>query len=181
MSANFIVEPKSVLHNPDASVLRDLVANMPNATKTEFGNYNVAVKVTARSKASTYIVDDDPTQHSDQTISRADYDKMAALQNEYIKGCDMIVIDANLAPKTLETVFSLARKYNRPVCVDPTSALLAPRVRPHMSDIYLLVPNLREAEVLTELQLGEQTDVHSMASKLVHMGVENDISHLMGY
>ena len=49
--------------------LRELVAAMPNAQKTEFGNYNVNVKVTARSKASTFVVSNDPNAHSDQTIS----------------------------------------------------------------------------------------------------------------
>ena len=44
----------------DTSVLdnlpeREMVAAMPNAQKTEFGNYAVQVKVKARSKKSTFI------------------------------------------------------------------------------------------------------------------------------
>jgi len=89
-----------------------------------------------------------------------------------IRDADMIVVDANLAPKTLETVFSLARKYDRPVCADPASASLAPRLRPSLSDIYLILPSLREAEILTEVQPGEQVDVQRLALKLVNMGVE---------
>ena len=66
---DLLVQPKSVLWNPTPETLRELVAAMPNAQKTEFGNYNVNVKVTARSKASTFVVSNDPNAHSDQTIS----------------------------------------------------------------------------------------------------------------
>ena len=90
---NLLVQPKSVLWNPAEEVLRELVAAMPNAQKTEFGNYNVNVKVTARSKASTFVVSNDPAAHSDQTISQERAVEMAEYQNEYIKTQDMIVID----------------------------------------------------------------------------------------
>ena len=82
---NLLVQPKSVLWNPAEDVLRELVAAMPNAQKTEFGNYNVNVKVTARSKASTFVVSNDPAAHSDQTISQERAVEMAEYQNEYIK------------------------------------------------------------------------------------------------
>ncbi len=98
MSKKFLVEAKSVLHNPTPETLRQVVADMPNAMKTEFGNYNVAIQVTARSKASTYIVDDNAAQHSDQTIDRAEYSKMAALQDTYIENTDIIIIDGFIGP-----------------------------------------------------------------------------------
>jgi phosphoenolpyruvate carboxykinase (ATP) len=87
------VEPKSVLVNPSPEKLRELAATMPNARETEFGNLNVATRVVSRSKLSTFIATDDPTQHSDQTISRAEYDRVAKLQNDYIREQDMLVID----------------------------------------------------------------------------------------
>ena len=64
------VKPARVIRNPDNATLAELIGKMPNARLTEFGNYNVATEVTARSKASTYIVTDNPDAHSDQTISR---------------------------------------------------------------------------------------------------------------
>jgi phosphoenolpyruvate carboxykinase (ATP) len=66
---------------------------MPNARPTEFGNLNVETKVVSRSKASTFIVTDDPSRHSDQTITRAKYEEMAAKQDAYVREQEMLVID----------------------------------------------------------------------------------------
>ncbi|KAA3609524.1 MAG: phosphoenolpyruvate carboxykinase [Planctomycetota bacterium] len=87
------VQAKSVLLNPSAEELRELIAKMPNARLSEFGNYNVETKVVARSKVSTYVVTDSPENHSDQTISRAEYEKWAAIQDAYIKDQEMVVIE----------------------------------------------------------------------------------------
>jgi len=88
-----------------------------------------------------------------------------------IRDADMVVLDANLSPKTIASVLALAKKYECPVCVDPTSAVLAPRLIPHLSDILLMTPNASEAEALTGLDLG-QTDAHTLAAALVNSGVE---------
>jgi len=87
------VEPKSVIWNPSADELRTYTEQMPNCRKTEFGNVNVATKVVSRSKLSTFIATDRPEEHSDQTISRAEFDRISGLQNDYIKTRDMLVID----------------------------------------------------------------------------------------
>lgn len=65
---------------------------MPNARETEFGNLNVQTRVVARSKASTYIVSDTPEDHSDQTITRDEYDRLARMQDEYIADQEMVEI-----------------------------------------------------------------------------------------
>src|SRR5258707_13443112 len=78
------VEPKSVVWNPTPEQLRRFTEEMPNCRRTEFGNVNVATKVVSRSKGSTFVATDTPEQHSDQTISRAEYSRMAKLQNDYI-------------------------------------------------------------------------------------------------
>lgn len=87
------VSPRSVIRNPDFKTLRELIAAMPNARLTEFDNYNVETRVVARSKASTYIVTDDASEHSDQTISVAEGRKWAEIQDRYIQDQDMLVID----------------------------------------------------------------------------------------
>jgi phosphoenolpyruvate carboxykinase (ATP) len=84
---------KSIRWNPSPEELRELTAAMPNSRRTVFGNYNVETRVVARSKASTYVVTDHPERHSDQTISRADGERIAAVQDAYIAGRDMLVID----------------------------------------------------------------------------------------
>ncbi|MEO8035641.1 MAG: phosphoenolpyruvate carboxykinase (ATP), partial [Acidobacteriota bacterium] len=87
------VQPKSVVWNPSPEVLRKFTEEMPNARITEFNNPNVETRVVSRSKLSTFVATDRPEEHSDQTISRAEYDRMAILQNDYIKTRDMLVID----------------------------------------------------------------------------------------
>jgi len=84
----------------------------------------------------------------------------------------IIVVDANLLPEALESVFRLARECDRPVCVDPTSAILAPRVLPYLSETYLIVPNLREAQALASAGHEEEPDVQQLAHRLVNMGAE---------
>jgi phosphoenolpyruvate carboxykinase (ATP) len=86
------VEPKSVIWNPTAEQLRRLTEEMPNARHTEYDNLNVATKVVSRSKLSTYIATDDPSAHSDQTITRAEYDRISKVQNDYIRTREMIVV-----------------------------------------------------------------------------------------
>ena len=96
---NHVVKPKNVIANPDPEDLRKLVAEMPNAQKTEFGNYNVKIKVKARSKSSTFIVTDSPNSHSDQTINTGAAAEIAEMQNKYIEEQDMIVIDGFIGPE----------------------------------------------------------------------------------
>src|SRR5262247_1629607 len=54
------VRPRSVVARPDPGTLRLLTERMPNCLRTTHGNVNVQTRVVARSKASTFIVTDDP-------------------------------------------------------------------------------------------------------------------------
>jgi pseudouridine kinase len=84
---------------------------------------------------------------------------------------DMIVFDANVPRRTIETIFRLADRYNKPVCVDPTSTALAERIRPHLGQIHMVVPNLQEAQALV-CAPGETLEAQELAMRLVGMGVE---------
>src|SRR3954451_20149245 len=86
-------DAKSVRVNPSAEELKELAAKMPNARKTRFGNLNVQTEVLARSKASTFIVLDDPDSSSQQGITREEGERIAKLQDDYIAGRDMVVVD----------------------------------------------------------------------------------------
>ncbi len=93
VSKTLPVQPKSVIWNPSPEELRELSARMPNAKQTEFGNLNVATRVVSRSKLSTFIATDHPEEHSDQTITRAEYDRVAEIQDDYIRNHDMVVVE----------------------------------------------------------------------------------------
>jgi phosphoenolpyruvate carboxykinase (ATP) len=78
--------------NPTAARLRELTEEMPNAALTEFGNVAVKARVDSRSTRSTYIVDDS-TNSRGQNITRAEYDRVAAIQDAHIANSHMVVVD----------------------------------------------------------------------------------------
>src|SRR2546423_8926324 len=86
-------DAKSVRVNPTAEELKELAAKMPNARRTKYDNLNVQTEVLARSKASTYLVLDDPDTSSHQAISREEGERIARLQDEHIADQDMIIVD----------------------------------------------------------------------------------------
>jgi phosphoenolpyruvate carboxykinase (ATP) len=80
------------IDNPDPQELKELTARMPNARWTRFGNLNAQTEVVSRSKGSTFIVTDEPDGQN-QAIPREEGERWAALQDEYIAGQEMVVID----------------------------------------------------------------------------------------
>ncbi len=86
--------------NPSAARLRELTEKMPNASVTEFGNVVVKARVDARSTRSTYIVEDS-TNSRGQTITRAEYDRVAARQDAYIAQSHMVVVDGYIGSDPL--------------------------------------------------------------------------------
>jgi phosphoenolpyruvate carboxykinase (ATP) len=86
------VKARTVEWNPTAERLRELTEKMPNSQLTEFGNVVVKARVDSRSTRSTFIVEDS-TNATSQTIDRDEYNRVAARQDEYIAGSDMVVVD----------------------------------------------------------------------------------------
>ena len=79
-----------VFTNPTPEELRAWTEEMPEARISEYGNVNVQTKVLSRSAGSTYVVG---RESSGKTMTREDYDAIAALQDAYIAEHDMVVID----------------------------------------------------------------------------------------
>ena len=90
---------KSVVVNPTQDELKEWVAQMPNAQLTEFGNYNVKAKTTARSAGSTFIVSDDPERTTKATMPTEEYAKVAAMQESYIAEADMVLVEGYIGPE----------------------------------------------------------------------------------
>ncbi len=86
------VNGSQVEWNPSAARLRELTEKMPNAAVTEFGNVNVKARVDSRSTRSTYLAEDS-TNSRGQTITRAEYERVAARQDAYIAASHMVVVD----------------------------------------------------------------------------------------
>jgi phosphoenolpyruvate carboxykinase (ATP) len=87
------VQAKRVFGNPSPDELRAFTEEMPNCRITEFGNVNVHTRVVSRSAGSTYIVSDDPDITSGQTITREEFDRIARMQDEFIRDREMVVVD----------------------------------------------------------------------------------------
>jgi phosphoenolpyruvate carboxykinase (ATP) len=91
------VNAASVEWNPSTERLRELTEKMPNSQLTEFGNVAVKARVDSRSTKSTYIVEDS-TNAGKQTITREEYERVAAAQDAYIASQDVVVVDGYIGP-----------------------------------------------------------------------------------
>src|ERR687896_175984 len=85
-------EAASVIDNPSPEEAKELVARMPNARWTRYGNLNVATEVVNRSKRSTFLVTDEPDGQN-QSITREEGLKWAEIQDAYIRDQEMVVVD----------------------------------------------------------------------------------------
>jgi len=83
----------------------------------------------------------------------------------------MVVIDGNLSTSALQSLFRLSARYQFPLALDPTSAVLAERLRKHLHRFYLVTPDIAEAEVLSGMSIGSETDAIRAAQALVAAGV----------
>lgn len=84
-----------ILKNPDHQTIQQLVSQLPNATLTEWGNFSVRTRVTARSNQFTYVVSDHDCARP--KICRSDYDAIASFQDAYIQTHVMIEVTGTIA------------------------------------------------------------------------------------
>jgi pseudouridine kinase len=85
----------------------------------------------------------------------------------------MVMIDGSLDPQTTATAASLAKKYNIPLCADPSSSRLAGRLSPYLDALHLLVPNENEAAIITGMEFtGFDPDASTEAAlRMIRSGV----------
>jgi pseudouridine kinase len=110
-----------------------------------------------------------------------DMNVISALTPEYLiektslfEEAMMVFLDTNLPPESLETAIRLAEEANIPIAADPTSALLTHRLTPYLSQINLITPNHKEAEILCNQSVSRKNkDQGQEAAKhLVSQGVD---------
>ncbi len=144
------------------------------AAQTGVDVHHILVRPDLRS--GTYMALHDEEGHL--LVAVDDMAAMKAITPRYLndrrrlfRDARMVVTDANLTPEALGTVFRLAARYNRAVCVDPTSTVLASRLRPFLGQLHLATPNLAEAEALLGQAPSDRTPI-SIARKLVAEGID---------
>jgi pseudouridine kinase len=96
-------------------------------------------------------------------------------QRTWISNASMLVLDANLSPEAIKSAVSTAARWDVPVCVDPVSVALAPRISPYLPQIFLAIPNEDEAAVLCGLTASHSDQATTAAQQLVSMGVDTAI------
>ena len=93
-------------------------------------------------------------------------------KRDLIRQAEMVVLDSNLSPETIDAIFKVAKRYKIRVCADPTSTSLATRLKPHLSDIYIITPNIPETEILCGQSIADENDATTAARTLVNSGVK---------
>jgi pseudouridine kinase len=93
-------------------------------------------------------------------------------QRDLVRNAAMVVLDSNLSEKTIRAILKLANRYQVRVCADPTSTTLAARLKPHLPNIYMVTPNVAEAEILAGCSIQDEDEAITAARHLVAAGVD---------
>ncbi len=145
---------------------------------TKAGGVDVSrVLITSECPSATYlaVVNDKGNlalSIDDMEIMKFVTPKYIYAHRRWINEASMVVLDANLTSAAMKSALSLAAKAEVPVCVDPVSVALAPRVKPHLERISVIVPNADEAEGLCGLPISDRFEAITAAQRLVSMGVD---------
>jgi len=164
------VQPRKTIWNPSPDELRNMAREMPNARETEFGNLNVATRVVSRSKLSTFIATDDPGSHSDQTITRAEFERISKIQNNFIGEQEMLVIDGFIGN---DAEFRVATR----LIIEKANANIAA-----MQQILFYAPSASELEsfepVLTVIYTPNLEMPGFPENRLIAVDLENNITRV---
>jgi pseudouridine kinase len=88
-----------------------------------------------------------------------------------IKNAEMIVMDSNLSEATIAELFKVAARYHVRICADPASTSMATKLKPYLPVIYMITPNIPEAQVLSGQTINDEDDALAAARSLVNAGV----------
>jgi phosphoenolpyruvate carboxykinase (ATP) len=87
------IQARTVRDNPSPEELRELTERMPQCRVTSLDNVNVQTRVTSRSSGSTFVVTEDPQSTSGRSIGVEEYERIAAMQDAYLRDREVVVID----------------------------------------------------------------------------------------
>lgn len=105
---------------------------------------------------------------------------MAAITPNYLrarqdlfKNARLVAIDANLQPESIQAIVQMCADFHIPLCADPTSTTLAPRLCPHLGSLHMVCPNVQETQALcgSRFKASNREAAQAAAVKLSGMGV----------
>jgi pseudouridine kinase len=102
---------------------------------------------------------------------------------ELFRDASMIMFDGSLSEATMKTVVRLAKEYGIFLCADPSSARLAYKLRPFLSDLDLVVPNQVEEAELCDVDFPgfDPSASLSLTRRLLKAGVETVVVTLSDF
>lgn len=145
--------------------------------RTQEGGVDIEHVVTlpnSRSGAYVAVMDENGAPFvsvDDMEIIQAMTPKYVYARRGLIGSAEMIVFDSNLAPNTIESLVSIAKKNSVRISADPVSVGLATRLRPVLPELYLVTPNSAEASALTGKPAAVRNEALAAAKALVRQGV----------
>ena len=96
-------------------------------------------------------------------------------RRDLFQGAAAVILDANLPPRTIAACLALAQRAHAHVAADPASVGLAPRLTPHLKDLWLIACSEAEVEALCSSfaapRAGRERTI-DCARRLVSLGVE---------
>ncbi len=145
--------------------------------QTEAGGVDVSqVLVCPGERSAAYLVVLD--ENAQRLVSIDNMELVRRIDGRYLSDrrhlfadAGLVVVDGNLPSSALQSLFRLADRYRIPLALDPTSAVLAARLRKHLHRFYLVTPDVAEAEVLSGVSITSETEAIRAAQALVAAGV----------
>ncbi|UAB70848.1 winged helix-turn-helix transcriptional regulator [Vibrio sp. SCSIO 43132] len=89
---------------------------------------------------------------------------------EVLKRAEVIVVDTNLSESVLEYIFS--QFADKPIFVDTVSSTKAVKIKPYLSHIHTLKPNIKEAQSLSDLPHHDADDLETIADWFLNQGTQ---------
>jgi pseudouridine kinase len=120
------------------------------------------------------------TAIDDTAITRAVTPRAIHRRRRLLREAAFVVVDATVRPQTIGTIARLCAHVGVPLCLEPVSVALAPRLQPFIGDATLLTPNMREAAVLTGLPVTDREEALLAARALRERGARTVIVTMAG-
>lgn len=135
------VQARATYDNPSPAELRAFTEAMPQCRVTEYDNVNVQTFVTSRSAGSTYVVAE---RSSGKTMTREEFDRVAAMQDAYLRDREVIVIDGYIGnDPSFRTAARLSIEKANANIAGMQQKLYFPREEPGDPELHVIyTPNL---------------------------------------